>query len=159
MNSQNFLQEFKKLLSEDHDRVSDLEMTTGNFDDSGNLIKTDIPTITTDICEVGVYDNTLYCVVIIHSNSFTESTFNILKKLPNIKIYGFQDFNKTLYPTADSTYKKIEQEILNDKYLQIQFNYNYESITPRGLLEEYKKIKNILISSGLDIVNQLNKGF
>lgn len=159
MDHSDFLRKFKELLSGNNNPVGDIEMTAGNFDDFGNLIKTDIPTVTTDLCEIGIYDNTLYFVTIIYSSSFNESIFNILKDFPNIKIYGFKNFNKTLYPTTNFIYKSIEQEILNDKFLQIQFNYAYDSVDPQDLLKEYQKVKGLLINSGLHIVNQLNKNF
>lgn len=154
-----FLKKLKELLSIDDNSVSDIEMTAGNYDDFGNLIKTDIPTITTDLCEIGIFDNTLYFVVIIFSDTFKKIDFDSLKIFPNIKIYGFKEFKKILYPISGFVYEDFEKEILNDKYLQIQFNYKYNTINEQILFKEYQKTKDFFINSGLKIVNQLNKNF
>jgi len=151
-----FLQKFRMLLLKESSPVSDIEMTSGNYDNFGNLIKTDIPTITTDLCEIGIFDDTLYFVVIVFSNTFNKTAFDSLKIFPNIKIYGFKEFNKTLYPASNFVYENFEKEILNDRYLQIQFSYKYNAINPQNLLKEYKKIKELLINLKLQIVNQLN---
>jgi len=151
-----FLRQFRLLLIEDHGSVGDIELTSGNYDNFGNLIKTDIPTITTDLCEVGTFNDVLYFVVIIFSDTFKRVDFNLLKSFPNIKIYGFKEFNKTLYPTSGFVYENFERQLLNDKYLQVQFDYKYDVINPEDLFKEYQKIKHFFMGSELRIVNQLN---
>ena len=154
-----FLKKFRTLLVEDNIFVGDIEMTSGNYDDFGDLIKADIPTLTTDLCEIGIFDNSLYCVVIILSNTFGKDAFDSLKIFSNIKIYGFKDFNKILYPAPDFNYENFKKEVSNDKYLQIQFNYKYDTINEHILFEDYQKIKIFFVSSRLQVINQLNKNF
>lgn len=152
-----FLRKLKIIVILKGDLVGDLEMTAGNYDDSGNLIKAKIPTITTNFCEIGLHDNNLYFVFIIHSNTNNNfnNFFDAVKDFSNVKIYGFKNFNKTLYPIFDFDYKNFEKEIQKDKYLQIQFNYDV--VSPEQAYKEYRKIKNIFIKSGLKVVDQLNK--
>lgn len=151
-----FLEKFRILLIKDSNPVGDIEMTSGNYDDFGNLIKTDIPTVTTDLCEIGIFDDSLYFVIIVFSDTFKKTEFDSLKNFPNVKIYGFKEFKKTLYPASDFVYESFEKEILNDKYLQIQFSYKYGTSYPQDLLKEYRKIRNIFTNARLQIVNQLN---
>ncbi len=152
-----FLQEMRGLFIKTNTPVSKLEMTSGNYDDCGNLIKTNIPSITTELCEIGIFNNTAYFVVIISSNTFHQTLFNSLKILPNIKIYGFKDFLKILYPTSNFFYKDFEREVRGDTYLQIQFSYKYNSTNPKILHEEYEKIKKIFNTSTAHVINQLDK--
>jgi len=151
-----FLQELRILLIRNGGLVGNIEMTSGNYDDSGNLINGDIPTITTDLCEIGIYGDVLYFVVIALSSTFTENAFDSLRTLPNIRIYGFKEPNKTLYPAPAFIYGDFKKKTLDDEYLQMQFNYGYGIIDPQGLLNEYHKIKDLLANSGMKVVNQLD---
>ncbi len=152
-----FLQKLRKLLIEDNKSVGSIEMTSGNYDDFGKPIKTDVPTMTTDLCEIGIFDDTLYFVVIVFSDKFRKTAFDQLKIFPNITIYGFKDFKKTLYPTPDFLYENFEKEILNDEFLQIQLNYKYNAENPQDILKEYRKIIDIIAISGLQAVSQIYK--
>ncbi|MCX6807333.1 MAG: hypothetical protein NTZ80_00785 [Patescibacteria group bacterium] len=152
----NFLQKFRISLIEDGNPVSNIEMTSDNYDDFNNPIKTEIPTVTTDICEIGIFNDTLYLVAIVFSSTFKKVEFDSLKIFPNIKIYGFKEFKKNLYPTSDFVYKDFEEKILDDKYLQIQFNYKYSAISLLDLFRKYKQIKDFFTNSRLRVVNQLN---
>ena len=55
-----FLSKLRELIARNGDPVSDILITHGNFDDSGNLIKTGIPTLTTNLCEIGIHKDDLY---------------------------------------------------------------------------------------------------
>ena len=118
------------------------------------LIKTSIPTITTEFCEIGNYNNIIYLVFIIHSDTYNKELFSLIKKLHSVKIYGFKNFKETLYPIPDFSYKNFEKKIKEDKYLQIQFNFDI-NITQEKLLKEYLKLKEIFTKSNIVVVNQL----
>ena len=130
-------------------------MTSGNYDDKGKLIENDIPTISTEFCEIGIYGKTVYFVFIIHSDTYSKKAFDPLKDFSNIQFYGFKDFKNNLYPKPDFNYKEFEEEIKKDKYLQIQFNYDFNKTSPELLYKEYLKIKDILIKINVRIVNQM----
>jgi len=151
---ENYLSKFRDILLV-NEKVGKIEMTFGNYDDNGELIKGSIPTISTEFCEIGIYEKTVYFVFIIYSDTFNKELFNSLKDFPNIQFYGFKDFKINLYPKPDFNYEEFGEEIKKDKYLQIQFNYNFNEITPELLYKEYLKIKDILIKNKIKIINQL----
>lgn len=148
-----YLKDFAVLLSKNNEKVGNLKMTSGNYDDRGNLINRLIPTITTDFCEIGIH-NIIYLVFIIYSDTHSKELFNLIKDFSNIKIYGFKNFLEVLYPIPDFNYKNFEKKIKEDKYLQIQFSFNI-NITQEKLFKEYIKLKEIFIKSNVIVVNQL----
>jgi len=149
-----YLLKFREILLI-NEKVSQIEMTSGNYDDKGKLIKGDIPTITTEFCEVGIYEKVIYFVFIIYSDTYNREVFDSLKDFSNIQFYGFKDFKINLYPKLDFDYKNFEKEVKKDKYLQIQFNYDFNKILPELLYKEYLKIKDLLIKNKVRIVNQM----
>ncbi len=150
------LQDIKSLKSKfekNKVKVSQIEYTSNNFDDDGNLIKTDLPTITTNYCEIGLHNNKVYFVFIINSESFKKDLFDSIKQVNDLKIYGFKDFKTTLYPSKYFDYKIFRKNILKDKYLQIQFTFR--DIKVPELYKEYLKIIDKLEKNNIKIVNQL----
>ena len=132
-----------------------IKLTVGNYDEFGNLIKTEIPTITTDLCEIGIFSNTLYFVVIVLSKTLKKTAFDTLtKNFENAKLYGFINFKKTLYPIPNFAYKKFKKETSSDEYLQIEFDYEYKKLSPRESLDEYQKVKLLLSKSKLVAIDQ-----
>lgn len=156
MSPQKFLEEFKHLIINGGGYADNLEWTSNNLDNYGNLISSKIPTITTDLCEIGIYKNNLYLVFIILTKNYNKTLFDSIKNFPNIQIYGFKNPKITLYPTLNFNYNYFKKEIEKDKYLQFQFDYNTNTLTPQKLYKEYKKIKDIFIIAKVKIVNQLN---
>jgi len=156
MTKKDYLSKFREILSVDEE-VSKIEITSGNYDNDGKLIKEDISTITTEFCEIGIYKKTIYFVFIIHSNTYSKKVFDPLKSFSNVQFYGFKNFKDTLYPKSDFDYKEFERKIKKDKYFQIQFDYNFNKILPELLHKEYLKIKDILIKNKAGIVNQVKR--
>ena len=146
------LKQLQKLLIQDKKPVSRLEFTKNNYD-NGKLIEEALPTITTDYCEIGLLNNSIYFTFIIESKTFSNILFNALKDLPNVLIYGFVNFNKTLYPKDDFNYNAFIDTIKKDKYLQIQLNF--KSIDVLELYNEYENLVDILKKSKSLVVNQL----
>lgn len=155
MTPMEFLKNVKEILVENNILSSDLEMTSGNCKDSGEEIREQIPTITTSLCEIGIFDDALYLVVILHSNMLTRKTFDTLESFKNIQLYGFKDFKKTLYPIPDFDYTMFEKELLKDKYTQVQFTFPFHELTPKSLFEEYVKIQRVFLEQNLNVVNQI----
>lgn len=148
-----YLNEFRDILIKNKKPVSRLEYTKNNYDNKGSLIKKELPTFTTDFCEIGIYKNEMYWVFIIESKTFNSKLFESLKDKLNVKIYGFLDFNKTLYPVKNFDYNKFIKTIQQDRYLQIQFDFkNTETIS---LFKEYEDIVEIFNKSKVKVINQL----
>lgn len=155
MDQKDYLSKLRNILTKNNEDISDLEMTSGNYDDNGNLIKEDVSTLTTRFCEIGVYQNNIYFVFIIQSDNYTEKLFESLKSFSNIQFYGFKDFKNNLYPKDNFSYQEFEKEIKKDKYLQIQFNYQISKMLPELLFGEYNKIRNILNNNKVEVINQI----
>lgn len=152
MNNEN-LNQFRKILIENKKSVSELEYTKNNHDNDGNLINEELPTITTDFCEVGLYNEEIYLVFILESKTFNLELFSEIKNKTNVKMYGFADFNKTLYPISDFDYNKFIESVQKDTYLQIQFDF--KNISTFDLFTEYTKIINVFDKCKVAVVNQL----
>lgn len=155
--SDQFIHKFRQILIANSHQVGAIENTTGNCDDQGNIIDQPIPTITTDFCEIGAYNNTIYFTFIVYSNSYTQKLFDEFKNYPNVQFYGFKNFNTTLYPRSNFNYQKFEQTIRQDKYFQIQFNYNLDEQISNleNLYENYLMICDKIVKGQTDVVNQL----
>lgn len=151
--------QLRDLLIEGNYKVSEIEMTSGNYDENKELIRKQIPTLTTDLCEIGVYDETCYFTVILYSNSFSRNVFNAVKIQKGIHIYGFKNFIEDYYPKKHFSYAKLERQIKKEQYFQIQFNFNTKSLTIKKILEEYKKTKKLFEDNKMQVVNQLNHKF
>lgn len=134
--------------------VGKLEMTSGNYDERGMLITKPIPTVTTNLCEIGSYKNMVYFDFVIFSDSFNSTFFEILQTYANVKVYGFTSFKATLYPTPGFSYMKLKLAIEKEKYFQVQFEFD-NGMSVDKLLEEYNKVKFDLQKSQLNVVNQL----
>jgi hypothetical protein len=149
-----YLNKFRELLIKSKKSVSKLEFTKENYDNSGNLIKEDLPTITTDFCEIGLYNNEIYFVFIVESKTFNIELFDELKNKSNVKIYGFVDFNKTLFPVEIFNIDIFMKEVKKDKYLQIQFDF--KEIELFDLFKEYSNLVNVFENNKVVVVNQLD---
>ncbi|MBU1046900.1 hypothetical protein KKH36_03950 [Patescibacteria group bacterium] len=133
---------------ENNEKVGKLEYTSGNYDEEGVLIEKDIPTITTEFCEIGIYSNIIYFTFVINSNSYNEKLIDSLKNFSNFKIYGFKNF------LEDYNLKDLENEIKKDKYFQVNFNYSIDEKV-EFLLKQYQEIKKNMLKSKIEIINQL----
>ena len=145
--------QFKEILINNNQSVSELEYTKNNYDKFGNLINEELPTITTDYCEIGLYNDEIYLVFILESKIFNLELFNKIKNKLNVKIYGFVDFNKTLYPIINFDYNEFIKIINKDKYVQIRFDF--KDIFINDLFIEYTKIVKLFNESEVMVVNQL----
>jgi hypothetical protein len=148
-----YLNKFRELLIKSKKSVSKLGYTKNNYDNSGNLIKEDLPTTTTDFCEIGLYNDEIYFVFIVESKTFNIELFNELKNKANVKMYRFVDFNQTLFPVENFNLDIFMKEIQKDKYLQIQFDF--KEIETFDLFKEYSNLVNIFEKSKVVVVNQL----
>jgi len=80
--NKNKIEEIKNLLLE-NERVGEIEFTSGNYDDDGNLIEEKIPTIVTEFCEIGSYKNIVYITFCFYSNSYDNNLIDLLKDFSN----------------------------------------------------------------------------
>jgi len=90
------------------------EFTTGNYDDKGRIIDRKIPTLTTEYCEIGFNDQTIYFVFIAQSDSSSKEFFDEIKKFSNLQIYGFKKFEKNYDLSKD-----LESDIKSEQYFQM----------------------------------------
>jgi len=147
------LKKFREKFVENNKIVSKIEYAKNNYDNNGNLINEDLPIITTDFCEVGLYGDEFYFVFVIESKTFNSELFDQIKNKSNVKIYGFIDFNKTLFPIKNFKFDNLMEEIQKDKYLQIQFDFKNSEID--YLYKEYCDLVNCFIKNKIVVVNQL----
>lgn len=142
----------RRLLADRGQPVSELEYTQGNYDEAGKLIKEPLPTITTDFCEIGLHRGRVYLVFIVSSKTFDADLFTKLKVKSNVKMYGFVNFHKTLYPVSNFDFDHFLDEVRKDKYLQIQFDY--QDVAATDLYRKYSDLLNLFKESKVVIVNQ-----
>jgi len=147
------INKFRELLIKHKKNVSELEYTRNNYDNHKNLIKEDLPTIITDFCEIGLYNYKIYFVFITESKTINIKLFDELKNKSNVRIYGFIDFNKTLFPIKNFIMDNFIQEIQKDKYLQIQFDF--KDINTQDLFIEYSNLVKVFKKNKVKVVNQL----
>lgn len=147
------IKDLKYLLEKEH-QVSDVEMTAGNYDESGNLIEGEIPTITTNFCEIGSYSDICYFTFILYSDSFDENLFKGIKNYNNCHIYGLKNFLVDYYPKAGISFAELKRKIGEEEYFQVQFNFRFSS-TGRSL-DDYLTISELIEKSGAKVYNQLN---
>ena len=117
MKDKEFLEQLKTLLERYNQAVTSIEMTQGNYDTAGKLISESIPTITTEFCEIGRYQNKItYFTFVLYPDSLSRTLFQKLKGYKNMHIYGFKSFLADLYPKKDFSYEEFEKDIRKDKY-------------------------------------------
>ena len=137
-------------LNKSNFEVSKVEYTTGNYDEKGHLIKKKIPTITSEVGEIGVINGSYYLVLIFERNKLTKEFLTTLYQISECKIYGFKDFMKNLDLEA------IFQEDLDESYIQIQF----DGITTKQnhfLVELHYKFRKHFGEYGIYPINQIHK--
>lgn len=149
----NIINQFSEILIKNNQVVSEMEFTKNNYDDNGILITESLPTITTEFCEIGLHKNEVYFVFIIESKSFSPIFFSLIKDYNNVKIYGFVDFNKILYPGQSFNLADFAVIIKQDKFLQIEFDYQNQEIF--NLYQDYLNLVDIFTKSKVAIINQL----
>lgn len=150
------LNKFRKILVNYGKPVSIIEYTSGNYDRNGKLIKKDLPTITTDYCEIGLYKKEIYFVFILKSKSFKKVLFDSVNTITsNMFIYGFTDFKTILYPRKNFNYKKFVDTMNKDKYVQIQFDL--KDINEKELFDIYSDLVNIFDENKVKVVNQMKE--
>ncbi|MDD3808612.1 MAG: hypothetical protein PHG49_03900 [Candidatus Pacebacteria bacterium] len=147
------LNKLRDIFIKSNEAVSELEYTHGNYDELGKLIEKDLPIITTVFCEIGLYDNKVYFVFIIDPKTFKIEVFNVLKTYSSLKIYGFKNFNKNLFPINNFKIDSFMKEILKEKYLQIQFSF--QKMEAEMLFKEYIELIDIFRKNKIMVVNQL----
>lgn len=157
MRSKNFLLSLKDLLEQDGHFVSVIEMTSGNYDDDGLLIEEEVPTLTTEFCEIGIYKTICYFTIILDSNSFTERLFNLIKKIAGIQIYGFKNFKNNYYPGEDSSFTTLGKKIREEGYFQVQFDFDTKKLGPESIFEKYLELKTLFKETNAQIVNQMSQ--
>lgn len=149
------LNKFRKILVKYGKPVSIIEYTGGNYDKNGKLIKKNLPTITTDYCEIGLCKNEIYFVFILKSKSFKKVLFDDMKDKRNMFIYGFDDFKTILYPRNNFNYKKFVDTINKDKYVQIQFDF--KDMNEKVLFDIYLTLVGIFNKNKIKVVNQMKE--
>ena len=147
-----FIEDFRIKLLKNNCKTSLLEFTEGNYDRNGKLIKSGVPTITTDFCEIGGYKDKMYFVFVVISDSFNLSFFDRIKDL-DIEIYGFRNFKDNLFPAENFDVSSFVKDCKREKYLQLQFNFDKMDV--EKLFREYKKVTNIFQEFKIQILNQL----
>jgi hypothetical protein len=50
-----------------------------------------------------------------------------------------------LYPKPNINYLDLKEEILEDKYLQINFDFRLDRIEPSSLFKQYEKLTRLLL--------------
>ncbi|MBU1557453.1 hypothetical protein KKC45_00625 [Patescibacteria group bacterium] len=144
------IKELRKLFLEKGEIVGDIEETADNYDNNGNLINESIPTFTTESCEIGSYEDVVYFTFVVYSDSYNKKFIELLKNLSNFQAYCFKNFSEDL----DVDSKEFEEKIKKEKYFQINFEYSVNDDS-KYLFDRYSKNRNLILESGVKIVNQL----
>ena len=157
--SKQLIVELRTLLVDNKVTVSEIEMTTGNYDEKGNLISQEIPTITTDLCEIGIYPGICYFTIILQSLLFTKELFNLISAYPGSHIYGFKSFLEDYYPKNNFYFNDLIKQAHSENYMQVQFNFRLKNVSLLGIVGKYFEIESIFEKTDTKIVNQLTENF
>lgn len=139
-------------------KVGEIEMTSGNITREGDLIEGVIPTFTTDLCEVGVYDDVLYLTYICESKSYSKELFDVIENKPHFMIYGLEDFENMWYPARGvRTHEDLQEAVKKEKYMQIEVNFSLSGATVESLYNAYVQTAESLRQARIAVINQLEK--
>lgn len=147
--------DLRKKLSVNNQKVSEIEMISGNYGDKGDLVSGKIPTITTEFCEIGAYNNICYFTIILNSKSFSKELFSSISNYPNIQLYGLKSFKENYYPKEDFSYNELVKQIFTERFMQIQYNFDISKTKPADVLKSYLEIKSVFERSKTSVINQL----
>lgn len=113
--------DLKQKLGEKGFQSGEIEFTTENYNENTTRIEESIPTIVTEIGEIGIIDKNYYLVIITRSSKLTKRLVNKLKNLKPNSIYGFDNF------LNDLSLDQVLNKNLDEEYLQFQFNFKMNS--------------------------------
>lgn len=130
-------------------QVGEVEYTSGNYDETGKLIKDKIPTITSEYGEIGLIDGKLYFVMIFEKEILSEKTLEDIAKIRKYKLYGFNDF------LNDIDIKTVFSKSCKEKYIQIQYD-NIIETDYYEIIRIHDKLKNMFLENKIYPINQLN---
>ena len=130
-----------------------LEYTSGNYTDKGEKILEKIPTITCELGEIGMIDDTLYLTIIFPKSSLSENLLNIVKKYKSVNIYPFIDFKKTLYPSKTNNLEYIKHGLINEKFFQI--NMGFDEKNDNNFAKFVQTLRKKLTEEKIEYINQL----
>lgn len=148
------LNSLRKLLQSHNQPVSEIKITFGNYD-KGEIIEKGVPTITTDLCEIGIYNNTYYFIVVLYSELFSKKRFDEVKDLDGIHIYGFKNFLEDYYSSNNFSFQILENQIKSEVYFQIEFSFSSKEIGAKEMLTKYLELQEVFKNYNLAVVNQL----
>lgn len=154
LKTKKILNSLRKLLQSHSQPVSEIEVTFGNYD-QGKVIPEGVPTITTDVCEIGIYNNTYYFTVVLRSELFSKHLFDDVKNLESIHIYGFKNFLEDYYPSDNFSFQKLENQIKSEIYFQIEFIFSVNKIIVKEMFKRYLELQEVFKKYELAVVNQL----
>ena len=140
-------------------QVSAIEMTAGNYDEQSNLIVDDVPTVTTELCEVGAYNGYCYFTVILKSSLFTRKLFGSIAKYPRVQIYGLRKFQTNYYPKDNFVYNEFEGQVISEEFVQIQFNFDTISLSTDMIYKKYLEVASMFKVTKIEVENQLARDF
>lgn len=156
MRNSKFLTSFKELLELKNQPVTEIEMTASNFDDSGKLIKDQVPTLTTNFCEIGIISGEIcYFTIILRSDFFPKPLFDLIQYYEGIHIYGFKNFLKDYYPKNNFSFDKLQEQIKKEPYFQIQFNFNTRELDFEEIFQKYIELKETFSNNEVKVINQM----
>ncbi len=153
------IKSLRNLLERNSHQVSEVEMTSGNYDEHGCLMKGEIPTITTGFCEVGAYGEVCYFTIILKSSIFTRKLFDSIAKYPGVQIYGLREFQTNYYPKDNFVYNDFEKQINSEEFMQIQFNFDIINLSPEMIYKKHSEIVSMFKSTGIEAEDQLIRDF
>lgn len=157
MKDNDFLNNLRTLLQRNNLPVGDIELTSGNYDDKGRLIKEEIPTITTALCEIGIFYNKIcYLTLVLSSDSFSKKLFQAVKDIEGAHIYGFKNFLEDYFP-SNLSFEEIDSKIKNENLFQIQVNFDIEKANPEDIFINYRELKSLFNKIDANVVNQLTQ--
>lgn len=152
MKNEEKLLNIKQILEKKKIGCSNLEYTSGNYTDKGEKILEKVPTITCELGEIGIIDDTLYLTVILPKSSLSESLLNIVKRYKSVNLYPFIDFKRTLYSSKTNSLKYIKQGLIDEKFFQINIEFGKDDNNFSKFIQILRKK---LIEEKIEYINQL----
>ena len=142
----------KKFLEGEGIMCGNLEYTSGNYDNDEQEILEKVPTITCELGEIGIVNNSIYLTIIFPKASLSQELLNIVKEYEGTSIYPFINFKKTLYPSETNSLEYVKEGLEKEEYFQVNMGFKRYV---QNIVKQILLLKKILDERDIKYINQL----